>query len=303
MQTKQAEEYLTRNLIWKINKLVSVKEARVFGEKCGLSGPTIANAVASDPGNATAEIIKRIYNQRGADGLAQLLDLMNDDGHVKAVELIVSSPCALLFGGASVNMGSSAIPKDLSPLHFSNTPEEKYFKTQLVFEINNILNGNRDLYMSAALASGISDSRLASIELSSITVAEILLSVYNQKGASALRKFVTCLSESNSSEATRVLQAITNSPSSVMFFDPPTDRKSDVPLIPIDAKPADVKLVDPKPIDQNIADDASCCVCMAERKTRLFTQCNHMCVCDNCVAGLSCCPICRTPGATVRVFW
>lgn len=48
-------------------------------------------------------------------------------------------------------------------------------------------------------------------------------------------------------------------------------------------------------------DNRFCVVCMDRNKTHVFTECGHVCVCEDC-SRLETCPLCRVKGKCIKVF-
>lgn len=59
------------------------------------------------------------------------------------------------------------------------------------------------------------------------------------------------------------------------------------------------------PIDDKKETDTqsnnSCCICLTRPRNVAFFPCGHVCVCDTCHTQKKC-PICRTPGKTLKVY-
>ena len=54
-------------------------------------------------------------------------------------------------------------------------------------------------------------------------------------------------------------------------------------------------------IDETLS---KCCICMDNEKEYAYVNCGHMCVCIDCQKGewKNKCPLCKTPGACIKIF-
>lgn len=55
-------------------------------------------------------------------------------------------------------------------------------------------------------------------------------------------------------------------------------------------------------MQQDLPRMGECVACMSNPRTICWRKCGHIAACEHCALEMHCCPFCREPGETMRVF-